>query len=80
MMSLSSSIVCVIGWRWPSRSGVPGKLMSNAWPAARRADLLEPLAGRGEGGFDRGFDFVESFAGGGLVGRAGRSRALFEPL
>ncbi len=76
MMSLSSSIVCVIGWRWPSRKRRARQADVELLAGRAGAGVLEPLAGGGEGGIDRGFDFVESFAGGRLIGRRDGAESL----
>ena len=80
-MSLSSSVVCVSGCRWPNRGRTPGIVGSN-WlaPDLRRAFFRQPLDRRFQRGFDLLLDFVEAFAGGGLVGLVDRAEPLLHVL
>ena len=69
MISFSSSIVCVIGCRWPSRGRTPGTVGSNRRRLGRRtAAAGQPVDGRFVGRLDRLLDLVEPLAGGRLVG------------
>ncbi len=68
MMSFSSSIVCVIGCKWPSRNRRPGSVGSNAACGGSLGAGGEPLLSRGERRFDGGLHFVEPLAGRRLVG------------
>ena len=80
MMSLSSSIVCVIGWRWPSRSGVPGSAESNAWPATRCRRCCEPARlAAAKAASIAALTSLNRLPAAGLSA-AGRRRALFAPL
>ena len=81
MMSFSSSIVCVIGCRWPRRGRTPGTVGSK--PPAAAATVFcrgDPLAGLFQGGLDLLLDGVETRAGGRLVGLLDAAEALLHGL
>ena len=87
MMSFSSSIVCVIGCRWPSTGRLPGTVGSNGSRRLRRSSPIERASAPRRTRLELGFDLVEALAGRRLVGRrhwprpfcAAFSRPLFAP-
>ena len=78
MMSFSSSIVCVIGWRWPSRGRTPGIVGSK--DVVRRGGLRPPgdaLRASSRAASICRLTALNLRAGGRLVGLLDRRRAPF---
>ena len=80
MMSFNSSIVCVMGWRWPRRGCGPGTVGSKAPAAATAFPPGDAPAGLFQGGLDLLLDGVEPQAGGRFVGLVDRAEPLLHGL